>query len=128
MNQCAESELKAAEAKMAALLKKLGVRSDDLAQKAWEAYRDSQLESIYPKENMGSYGSVFPMCFAILKTRLTEGRLRDLKTLTKSEEGDVCGGLRPIAAKRRNRVSAGTVEYSPSESHQRGSGGCVVLR
>lgn len=86
MNECAGSELKAAQTRMAALLKKLSVTPDDPAQKAWEAYRDAQLEAIYPREGTPGYGSVFPMCFAILKTDLTEGRIRDLKALTRLEK------------------------------------------
>ncbi len=105
MNECAGSELKAAQTRMAALLKKLSVTPDDPAQKAWEAYRDAQLEAIYPREGTPGYGSVFPMCFAILKTDLTEGRIRDLKALTTSGEGDVCYGLRPVAARRNNQLS-----------------------
>src|SRR6266705_655543 len=95
----------------------------DTAQKAWEAYRDSQLEAIYPREGTPGYGSVFPMCFAILKTDLTEGRIRDLKALTTSGEGDVCYGLRPVAARRNNQLSSTPVNYSRTEIHRRVSGG-----
>jgi uncharacterized protein YecT (DUF1311 family) len=123
MNECAGSELKAAQTRMAALLKKLGVSPDDPAQKAWEAYRDAQLEAIYPREGTPGYGSVFPMCFAILKTDLTEGRIRDLKALTTSGEGDVCYGLRPVAARRNKQLSSTPVNYSRTEIHRRVSGG-----
>ena len=123
MNECAGSELKAAQKRMAALLKKLGVSPDDPAQKAWEAYRDAQLEAIYPREGTPGYGSVFPMCFAILKTDLTEGRIRDLKALTTSGEGDVCYGLRPVAARRNKQLSSTPVNYSRTEIHRRVSGG-----
>jgi hypothetical protein len=40
------------------------------------------------------YGSVYPLCLAILKKTLTEGRIRDLKALVTSGEGDVCNGYR----------------------------------
>ena len=40
-----------------------------------------------------------PMCLAILKQGLTEGRIRDLKALTTSEEGDVCYGYRASGSK-----------------------------
>ena len=108
MNQCAGKELKAAETRMNALLKKLGIAPNDPAQKAWEAYRDAQLEAIYPnpKENIGDYGSVFPMCFAKLENALVEGRIRDLKALTTSGEGDVCYGLKPVAQKRSDKPAA----------------------
>jgi uncharacterized protein YecT (DUF1311 family) len=128
MNECAGSELKAAETKMAALLKKLGVLPDNPAQKAWEAYRDAQLEAIYPQEGTPGYGSVFPMCFAKLKTDLTEGRIRDLKALTTSGEGDVCYGLGPMAARRRSTLSAIPAKYLPTENHRRVSSSCSAPR
>ena len=108
MNQCAGKELKAAVTRMDALLKKLGIGPNDPAQKAWEAYRDAQREAIYPNpsENIGDYGSVYPMCFAMLENTLVQGRIRDLKALTLQGEGDVCWGLKPIAQRRRNRPSA----------------------
>ncbi len=101
MNECAGKELRASEARLDALLKKLGVGPEDPAQKTWEAYREAQLEAIYPnpKENIADYGSVFPMCFAIQKRKLVEGRIRDLKALTTSGEGDVCYGLKPVSQK-----------------------------
>jgi hypothetical protein len=34
------------------------------------------------------------MCYAALKTKLTEGRIRDLQALTSPGEGDVCSGYR----------------------------------
>jgi uncharacterized protein YecT (DUF1311 family) len=128
MNECAGSELKAVQTRMAALLKKLGVSPDDPAQKAWEAYRDAQLEAIYPQEGTPEYGSVFSMCFARLKTDLTEGRIRDLKALTTSGEGDVCYGLRPTAASRSGTLSPTPAKYLPTENHRRVSGGCSAPR
>ncbi len=93
MNECAAKELQKAELKLARLLNQLGIRRDSAEQKAWEAYRDAQLAALYPQENISSYGSVYPMCLAILKKTLTEGRIRDLKALITSE-GDVCYGYR----------------------------------
>jgi len=121
MNQCAGSELKAAKSKLGTLLKNLGVSSDDPAQKAWEAYRDAQLESIYPKEHIGEFGSVTPMCFSILETHLTEGRIRDLKALT-TFEGDVCNGLRRVAARRRKKLFPTPVNSLPAETFPRNPG------
>jgi len=102
MNECAGKELQTAEVTLNALLKKLGVGPEDPAQKAWEAYRDAKLEAIYPnpRENWADYGSVYPMCFAILKTKMVEGRIRDLKVLTTSGEGDVCYGLELVSQKQ----------------------------
>ena len=99
MNECAVKELQKAELKLARLLNQLGIRRDSAEQKAWEAYRDAQLAALYPQENTSSYGSVYPMCLAILKKTLTEGRIRDLKALTTSGEGDVCYGYRASGSK-----------------------------
>jgi uncharacterized protein YecT (DUF1311 family) len=95
MNQCAAKELQRAESRLAALLKELGIDRNSPEQKVWEAYRDAQLQAIYPAtdNDIAEYGSVYPMCWATLKKRLTEGRIRDLKGLTTSE-GDVCHGYR----------------------------------
>lgn len=106
MNECAEKGLRAVETRLNALLKKLGIGADDQAQKAWESYRDAQLEAIYPREHIGDYGSVYPMCLAKLKATLVEGRIRDLKALTTSGEGEVCYGLKSVAQRRTDKLSA----------------------
>jgi uncharacterized protein YecT (DUF1311 family) len=95
LNRCAAKELQRAESRLAALLKELGIDRNTPEQKAWEAYRDAQLQAIYPAtdNDVAEYGSAYPMCLATLKKRLTEGRIRDLKGLTTSE-GDVCHGYR----------------------------------
>jgi uncharacterized protein YecT (DUF1311 family) len=95
LNECAGKELQQAEARLAALLKKLGIDPNGPEEKAWEAYRDAQLKAIYPpvSNEQAEYGSVYPMCLATLKRKLTESRIRDLKTLTTSE-GDTCLGYR----------------------------------
>jgi uncharacterized protein YecT (DUF1311 family) len=127
MNQCAGSELKAAQAKLAALLKKLRVSPDDPTQKAWESYRDAQLEAIYPKEHISEFGSVTPMCFSILATHLTDGRVRDLKALI-TFEGDMCNGLRPVTERRINKPFATPVYFSPTPPHRKDPGGCAMPR
>jgi len=99
LNECAVKELHNAELKLERLLNQLGIRRDSPEQKAWEAYRDAQLAALYPQETTSSYGSVYPMCLAILKRTLTEGRIRDLKALTTSGEGDVCYGYRASGSK-----------------------------
>lgn len=93
LNQCAGKELQEVEARLATLLKRLGIDRDRPEEKAWEAYRDAQLKAIYPpvSDERGEYGSVYPMCWAELKKKLTESRIRDLKALTTSE-GDACQG------------------------------------
>jgi uncharacterized protein YecT (DUF1311 family) len=98
MNKCAGSDLRRAESKLEKILKDLGISKDSPEQKAWEAYRDAQLSALYPEQDpekiMSEYGSVYSTCYATLKIKLTEGRIRDLKALTSPGEGDVCSGYR----------------------------------
>lgn len=66
-----------------------------IAQNAWIVYRDAHLESIYPAEEKYIYGSVYPMCYWIEMTRLTEERTEELMVwLIKGQQGEVCGGGR----------------------------------
>jgi uncharacterized protein YecT (DUF1311 family) len=99
MNDCALKNLHEAELKLERLLKQLGIAANSPEQKAWEAYRDAQVAALYPPGDTSSYGSVYPMCLAVLKQGLTEGRIRDLKALTTSGEGDVCNGYRASGSK-----------------------------
>ena len=103
MNDCAGKDLSRAESQLEKVLKDLGIRKDSPEQKAWEAYRDAQLAALYPElpveKIIAEYGSVYPMCYAALKTKLTEGRIRDLKALTSPGEGDVCSGYRAANSK-----------------------------
>ena len=48
LSECAGKELQQAEARLAALLKRLGIDANSPEEKAWEAYRDAQLKAIYP--------------------------------------------------------------------------------
>ena len=91
MNDCAANDLRKTELKLQKLLTRLGISSNDPSQKAWEVYRDAQLEAIYPKGDSATFGSVFPMCFSILKKKLTEGHIKDLEALI-TKEGDSCYG------------------------------------
>lgn len=122
INECAGKELRATEARLTTLLKNLRIGPEDPAQKAWEAYRDAQIEAIYPnpEKNIGEYGSVYPMCLALLKAKLSEGRIRDLKALTTSGGGDVCFGLNRMSEEpglkppMTNQPTAkADVEYKP---------------
>jgi uncharacterized protein YecT (DUF1311 family) len=105
LNVCAGKALQRVEQKLETLLKQLGISPDSPEQKAWEAYRDAQLAAIYPQDDISSYGSVYPMCLAILRKSLTEGRIRDLKALTVTE-GDVCYGYRAMSRKNDQRPPA----------------------
>jgi uncharacterized protein YecT (DUF1311 family) len=63
------------------------------AQRAWLAFRDAHLASIYPNIKPGEYGSVNPMCRCEILVDLTNERSKALsKWLTGVEEGETCAG------------------------------------
>ena len=64
------------------------------AQRAWIAFRDAHLESLYPEPNkLQAHGSVNPVCRCSVLTELTAERTKQLKQwLNGAEEGDVCSG------------------------------------
>lgn len=66
------------------------------AQLAWIKYRDAHLDSIYPKKDKTlNYGSVYPTCYALMLTQMTELRTAQLNQwVTGMEEGEVCSGSR----------------------------------
>jgi uncharacterized protein YecT (DUF1311 family) len=103
MTECAGRDLRRAEKRLETILKDLAISKESPEQRAWEAYRDAQLAALYPEKNpdkiMSEYGSAYSMCYAELKLKLTEGRIRDLKALTSPGEGDECAGYRSASAK-----------------------------
>lgn len=66
------------------------------AQLAWIKYRDADLDAIYPKKDKAlNYGSVYPTCYALQLTQMTELRTAQLNEwITGMEEGEVCSGSR----------------------------------
>ena len=99
------------------MLKRLGIDPNSPEEKAWEAYRDAQLKAIYPpvSDERVEYGSIYPMCWAMLKQKLTESRIRDLKALTISE-GDGCLGYR-IGGERKLVVTfCKAMQFEPCDS------------
>jgi uncharacterized protein YecT (DUF1311 family) len=75
------------------------------AQRAWIAFRDAHVRSIYPDPDPMAYGSVNPMCRCGILEQLTIQRSEQLRELwiDGTVEGDVCAGSSPI--KRRNSSS-----------------------
>ncbi len=71
------------------------------AQQAWVSFRDLQLASLYPAENKQmEYGSIYPMCYCLEKTKLTRGRIAQLRQwLEGMPEGDPCSGSRKVMQK-----------------------------
>lgn len=102
-NSCADRQYREADAELNRVYKavlekykKDPVFIDKLraAQRAWLAWRDAEIEAKYPHAAEGNYyGSIFPMCDALYRERLTRERTRKLREwLDGGEEGDACGG------------------------------------
>jgi uncharacterized protein YecT (DUF1311 family) len=79
----------------AAFLRKLRI-----AQRAWVAYRNAQVEALYPEPNkQTAYGSIYPTCRCVALAKVTTLRAEDLrKWIDGAEEGDTCSG----SIKRKN--------------------------
>lgn len=62
------------------------------AQRAWLAYRDAHLDSLYPGPAT-EYGSILPTCRCLTLTDLTRERTELLqKWIDGAQEGDACAG------------------------------------
>ena len=70
------------------------IRKLKIAQRAWIAYRDAQIEALYPEpDKRFAYGSAFEMCRCTALAALTTRRSDELKKwIDGIEEGDVCSG------------------------------------
>ena len=74
------------------------------AQRAWIAFRDAHLKSIYPDPfPREAYGSANPMCQCGDLQELTADRTKQLRRLwiEGTVEGDVCAGSSPIQGQTR---------------------------
>ena len=61
------------------------------SQVAWQKSMEKLLAMYWPpQDDSRSYGSVFPMCLSMMKARLIEKRIEDLREILDWEEGDVC--------------------------------------
>lgn len=67
------------------------------AQRAWLAYREAHLRSLYPHEDLAEYGSVYDMCLCSALAEITNNRIKELEQWTQGiEMGDVCTGSRAV--------------------------------
>ena len=61
------------------------------SQDAWQKSMEKLLAMYWPpQDDSRYYGSVFPMCLSMMKARLIEKRIEDLREILDWEEGDVC--------------------------------------
>jgi uncharacterized protein YecT (DUF1311 family) len=103
MNECASNNYGAADKELNQVYQQVLAKyaSDKVfiaklraAQKAWLAYRDAELEAMFPASDKSlEYGSVYPMCANNALEGMTRKRIEELRTWLKgTEEGDVCAG------------------------------------
>jgi len=99
LNEEAVQSLKAAEREMVVVLDQLRARTSaqpenravlETSQSAWAAYRDAQLNAMWPFPAKDVYGSVNPMCVALARTEITKRRTAELKSMLKFVEGEAC--------------------------------------
>ena len=100
MNMKAYSDYKKADAELNGVYQKIlksyvretsFIKKFRTAQRLWIQLRDAELAAKYP--NIGSYGSVAPMCESIYLETLTRDRIKFLQVwVTGIEEGEVCLG------------------------------------
>lgn len=102
LNECACKQFQTSEAEMNRVYRELlSSRAKDSlvvaklknAQRAWLAFRNAQLELLYPETANPklTYGSAFPMCHCMAKREMTEERTKQLRQLLQNKDGDVCG-------------------------------------
>src|SRR5262245_27080495 len=64
-----------------------------VSQTAWIAFRDAEMNALFPSTNIDDYGSVYPMCHSTWMAKLTSQRTKELQRwLDGVQEGDVCCG------------------------------------
>ena len=104
MNEDGDLECRRTQGKMDSTLAELRskvIGKDVASMRALQLLNDSQvawqksmkkLLAMYwpPQDDSRSYGSVFPMCLSMMKARLIEKRIEDLRAILDWEEGDVC--------------------------------------
>jgi uncharacterized protein YecT (DUF1311 family) len=99
MNECAADDLKHIDAELNTTYREvISKYSNDpgritrikKAETAWLAFRDSEVDVLFPESSRKERGSVFSMCRAMHLTRLTEERIKALRAMLQHEEGDVC--------------------------------------
>lgn len=106
INTCMASDFAKLDAELNAVYRDVrSIHADDaefleklkLAQRAWLAYRDAEVEARYPASDTAlEYGSAYPGCVANVKVELTRARIIQLKRWIEGvEEGDVCAGSIP---------------------------------
>jgi uncharacterized protein YecT (DUF1311 family) len=100
LNTCAAEKLRSEDTKLDRVYQELleRTKSDPVAtakirsaQEAWVAFRDAQLEALFPADDkQDQYGSAYPMCAAAARAQLTAERTKMLESMVHPVEGDMC--------------------------------------
>ena len=95
LNRCAGADASAADAELNTVYQRLlsSLKGDEVAigklraaQRAWVAFRDAQLDALFPAENKQTeYGSMYPMCYAGAATAMTKERTAQLRQMLEGE-------------------------------------------
>lgn len=77
---------------------KVFVKKLRIAQRAWVAFRDAELEARYPEEEKTTaYGTMYTLCYCTALADLTRQRTEQLMPWRDGvPEGDGCTGSRPV--------------------------------
>jgi uncharacterized protein YecT (DUF1311 family) len=105
MNECTRDIFLAADAELNRVYQRILREYEDdavfieklrKAQRAWLAFRDAELEALYPhleEDALAHYGSVWPVCINLVLEEMTMNRVADLRRwLEGVKEGEVCAG------------------------------------
>ncbi|MGO8793671.1 MAG: lysozyme inhibitor LprI family protein [Candidatus Sulfotelmatobacter sp.] len=96
LNSCAAQDSSAADAELNRVYKDLLLKNkgDDNAtkklkdaQRAWIAFRDAELEALYPaQDKQREYGSIYPMCYAMVASAMTKERTAQLRRILQDKD------------------------------------------
>ena len=97
MNTCASEDAARVDARLNDVYHKLlaeaakqpdAVDNIKAAEKAWIAYRDAYVEAMYPaKDKQVEYGSIYLMNVSLLRAKLTERQITEVKELLEQYSG-----------------------------------------
>jgi uncharacterized protein YecT (DUF1311 family) len=100
LNICAADKLRSEDTKLDRVYQELLAKAKNdpvattkirSAQEAWVAFRDAQLEALFPADDkQDQYGSAYPMCAAAARAQLTAERTKMLESILHPVEGDMC--------------------------------------
>jgi uncharacterized protein YecT (DUF1311 family) len=112
MNMDAQKKYEKANEELNAVYDKVLIKYEDnkqfisklkTAQKMWIKFRDAEIEAKYPaKDGLLEYGSMYPMCWNIYLTDLTNQRIKNLNVWLKGTN-DACAGSVKLKSKKTKR-------------------------